>query len=89
MFGPVLFVITKYNTMVSIFLSVFIGIINYEQHFFLLYLIQFYTDFLSQIRHLQIEVGGGGGADDFDTWSHLEQKTKKIIVQYTRGFVPN
>ena len=47
--------------MVSIFLSVFIGIINYEQHFFLLYLIQFYTDFLSQIRHLQIEVGGGGG----------------------------
>ena len=46
MFGPVLeayfkfFFITKYNTIVSIF-YVFIGITNYEQKFFLLYLIQF------------------------------------------------
>ena len=31
--------------------------------------------FLNQSRHLQIEVGVGG-ADDFDTWSHLEQKKK-------------
>ena len=45
--------------------------------------------FLNQSRHLQIEVGVGG-ADDFDTWSHLEQKkTKKIVVQYARGSVPN
>ena len=28
---------------------------------FLLYLIQFYTDFLSQSKHLQIEVGGWCG----------------------------
>ena len=52
MFGPVLEAnfkkkfITKYNTVN--FLYVFIGIINYEKRFFLLYLIQFYTDFLSQ-----------------------------------------
>ena len=39
MFGPVLkayfeiFFITKYNTIVSIFLYVFIGIINYKKKF--------------------------------------------------------
>ena len=64
MFGPVLkayfkiFFIIKYNTIVSIFLYVFIGIINYKNFHFLLYLIQFYDGFLSQSRHLQIEIGG-------------------------------
>ena len=42
---------------------------------FLLYLIQFYTGFLSQSRHLQIEVG----ADDFGTWTHPKQKKKQKI----------
>ena len=63
MFGPVLeayfdiFFITKYNKIVSTFLYVFIAIKNYKKNI-LLYLIQFYTGFLSQSGHLQIEVGG-------------------------------
>ena len=79
MFGPVLeayfkiFFITKYNIIVSIF-YVCIGIINYKI-FFLLYLIKFYTGFLSQSRHLQIEVVGG--ADDFGPWSLLKRKNRK------------
>ena len=61
MFAPVLeayfkiFFITKYNTIVSIFLYVFIGIINTKKKKCLLYLINFYTGFLSQSRHLEIE----------------------------------
>ena len=80
MFRPVLepnfkiFFMTKYNTIVSIFSYVFIGIINDQKFFFLLYLLQFYTDFLSQSRHLQFEVG----ADDFGSWNHLKQKNKKV-----------
>ena len=62
----------------------FNGIIKYKKKI-LLYLIQFYTGFLRQSRHLQIEVGGGCHLKQ----SHLKQKTKKIIVQYARGFVPN
>ena len=52
MFEPVLevyfkifFLIKKYNTVDSICLYIFIGIINYEKKIFLLYLIQFYTGF--------------------------------------------
>ena len=52
------FFITKYNTIVLIFLYLFIGIINYKKNVFLIYFIQFYTGLLSQSRHLQIEVGG-------------------------------
>ena len=78
---PRFFFITKYNTIVSIFLYGFIGIINYKENNSLLDLIQFSTGFLSQSRHLQIEVGGWCG-----TWS---RETKNIIVRYARGFVPN
>ena len=39
------FFITKYNTIVSIFLYVFISIINYKNFIFLLYLMQFCTGF--------------------------------------------
>ena len=53
------FFITKYNTIVLIFLYVFIGIINHKKNF--VYLIQFYTGFLSQSRHFQNEVGGWCG----------------------------
>ena len=66
MFGPVLEAylkknfVTKNNTIVSIFVYVFIGIKNYW-NFFLLYSIQFYTGFLSQRKHLKIEVGGWYG----------------------------
>ena len=37
-----------------------------------MYLIQFYTDFLSQSRHLQIEVGGWCGR-----FRHLESSDTK------------
>ena len=60
------------------FFIVFIGIINYGSKFFLLYLIQFYTGFLSQSRHLQIEVGGWCG-----WFRHLESsetKKQKILL---------
>ena len=78
MFGPVLeayfkiFFITKYNTIVSIYLYVFIGIVNYAKKF-LLYLIKFYTGFFSQSSHLQIEVGGWCGL----FWYLESSETKK------------
>ena len=56
-----IFFITKYNTIVKSFLYIFIGIIKYLKK--LLYLIQFYTGFLSQNRVVvvKIEVGGSCG----------------------------
>ena len=43
-----------------------------------LYLIQFYTSFLSQSRHLQIEVGGCG-ADDFGGVTSETKKQKRLL----------
>ena len=93
MYGPVLqayfkiFFKTIYNTIFSIF-YVFIGTMNYKKNNYLLYLIHFYPGFLSQSRHLQIEVGGW-----CEWFWHLKssetKKTRKIIVQYARGSVPN
>ena len=71
------FFTTKYNTIVSIFYA-FISIINYKKKFVLLYLIQFYTGFLSQSRHLQIEVCGWCG-----WFRHFESSdTKKNKKDY-------
>ena len=56
----------------SIFLYVFIGIINYKK-IFLPFWIQFYTGVLSQNSQLQIDVGGWCG-----WFRHLESsETKK------------
>ena len=49
--------------------------------FFLLYLIQFYTGFLSQSRHIQIELRQWCGWFRHFKSSETKQKNKKIIVR--------
>ena len=71
------FFITKYNTIVSIFLHVSIGIIKYKKEkFFTIFNTILYW-FLSQSRHLQIEVGGWCG-----WFRHLESSKTNLSIYY-------